>query len=150
MFQSIGMALSTETCCKQISHIQKKQPLVVIHGIFLCLCHHYVINQIKTISWSLAHLMWNTLNEHASSIHVKEFHTVCCLHQGYYHIYSNARWGFFLKFGAPIYEVILNSHMKHGTRSFLNWTMGSQTEACIAKSSHEICAFLRYHATGEW
>jgi len=115
------MALFTETCCKQSPIYKKKQPLIVIHGIFLCLYHHYnVINQIKTTSWSLAHLICNTLNNHASSIHVKEFHTVCCLHQRYYHIYSNARQGYFLKFGTQICMVILNSHMKHRTSSF--WT----------------------------
>jgi hypothetical protein len=68
--------------------------------------------------------MWNTLNKHASSIHVKQFHTVCCLHQRYYHIYSNARRGFLLKFGAPICEVILNLHMKHWTRLFWNGPWG--------------------------
>jgi len=27
-----------------------------------------------------------------------------------------------------------------------NWTMRSQTKACIAKSSYELCALLRYYA----
>jgi len=121
MFQSKGMTLSTETCCKQIFHIQKKWPLVVIHGIFLCLCHHYnVINQIKIISWSLAHLMWNTLNEHASFIHVKEFHTVAACIKDITIFTPMQDEVFSLKFGAPICEVILNSHTEHWTRSF--WT----------------------------
>jgi len=42
-----------------------------------------------------------------------------------YHIYSNARWGFFLKFGAQICAVILNLRMKHQTalhQTRLLWT----------------------------
>ena len=40
--------LWTETCCKQISHIHNKQPLVVIDNIFLYLCyHHKGMNQFK-------------------------------------------------------------------------------------------------------
>jgi hypothetical protein len=35
--------------------------------------------------------------------------------------------GFFLKFGASIYEVILTSR--------LNWTIQSQTKVCITRSS---------------
>jgi hypothetical protein len=36
-FQSKGPSLSTETCCKQISHIYNKQPLVMMGGFFLTL-----------------------------------------------------------------------------------------------------------------
>jgi hypothetical protein len=31
-------------------------------------------------------------------------------------------------------------------RFALNWTMQTQTKACIAKSSWDICAFKRYYA----
>ena len=52
----------------------------------------------------------------------------------YYRIYSNARQGFVFKFGtAP-------------NRITLNWTVWSQTMACIAKLSCEISTYLRYYA----
>lgn len=48
-------------------------------------------------------------------------------------------------------EVILNLCMKkseldHSRLTALNWSMQSHTKACIAKSSCEICALLRYYA----
>ena len=48
-----------------------------------------------------------------------------------YHIYSNARWVLFLKFGVYLDEVILNSHMKSWTRP--SQTSSLWTRPCRAK-----------------
>jgi len=66
------------------------------------------------------------------------------------HIYANARWWLFLKFGTQMCEVILNLHMKCWTapcqtRSYWNWTMHSETMACITKSSCEVSNLLWYY-----
>jgi hypothetical protein len=67
-----------------------------------------------------------------------------------YHIYSNARSGFFHTFGAQICGVILNLCMKCWTAPLLTrllWTgPWGQTMACIAKSFCKISAVLRYYA----
>jgi hypothetical protein len=67
-----------------------------------------------------------------------------------YHIYLNARWVFFHKFGAQICEVILNSHMKCWTAprfTGLLWTgPWGKIMACIAKLSCKISALQRYYA----
>ena len=75
----------------------------------------------------------------------------CRLQCGYiYHIYPNARQGLFLKFGTNIcwgclkftYEAPKHTAPNQTT---LNWTMWSQTVACIAKLSCEISTLLGYY-----
>ena len=44
----LEMSLWVETCCKKVSHMHQKQPLVVIDGILLSLNYYdNRMNQIK-------------------------------------------------------------------------------------------------------
>ena len=58
----------------------------------------------------------------------------------YYHIYSNARRGLFLKLALKFVKYEVPNQIA------LNRTTQSQTKACITKLSCEICTVLRYYA----
>jgi hypothetical protein len=65
--------------------------------------------------------------------------SISCKWDKNYHIYANARQGFFLKFGAYICEVTLNWHMNRWTgpcqMDCCEWTIWVQVTACITKLS---------------
>jgi len=160
MFQSKGMALSTETWCKQISPIQKKKkkkkkktPTLSCDTwhLSLSLSSLHVINQIKITSWSFAHLMWNILNNHASSIHVKSSTLfAACIKDITIFTPMQDEVFFPLKFGVQICEVILNSHMKHWTWSFWTGPCGVKPRPALPNHHVRAALFLRYYAAGQW
>jgi len=66
----------------------------------------------------------------------------------FYRVYLNARWGFLLKLGAEICEIILNFHMKHWTR--LRQTGSCRVKPRPASQNHHMRSLLFWDITHRW
>jgi len=66
-----------------------------------------------------------------------------------YRMYSNARWGFFVKCGIQVYEVALNLHMKNPTAPRQTWSLWTGPRGTkprpTSPNCHEISVLLGYY-----